>query len=125
MVRATIRPVADSLDAAEESLIAGDPKGAQEIAENALTSGSGDQARAAFILARASSLQGRMQEAIDNFQKTLQLGKDARMLAWSHIYLARIFDIQENRESALKHYNAALNVGDAAPDTKSAAERGL
>jgi len=125
LVRATIRPVADSLDAAEESLIAGDPKGAQEIAENALTSGSGDQARAAFILARASSLQGRMQEAIDNFQKTLQLGKDARMLAWSHIYLARIFDIQENRESALKHYNAALNVGDAAPDTKSAAERGL
>ena len=36
-----------------------------------------------------------------------------------------IFDIQENRESALRHYNAALNVGDAAPDTRMAAERGL
>ena len=66
-----------------------------------------------------------MQEAIDNFQKALQLGNDPRMLAWSHIYLARIFDIQEDRESALKHYNAALNVGDSAPDTKAAAERGL
>jgi len=125
LVRSTIHAPTDSLDAAEESLIAGDAKGAEEIANNALTTKSGDQARAAFIMARASSLQGRMQEAIDNFQKTLQVGKDPRMLAWSHIYLARIFDIQEDRESALKHYNAALNVGDTAPDTKAAAERGL
>lgn len=125
LVRTTIHAPTDSLDAAEESLIAGDSKGAVEIASDALSTQSGDQARAAFILARASSLQGHMQDAIDNFQKTLQLGKDPRMLAWSHIYLARIFDIQEDREAALKHYNAALNVGDSAPDTKAAAERGL
>jgi len=125
LVRTTIRSAGDSLDSAEENLIAGDAKGAEDIAQNALTTGSGDQARAAFILARASSLEGHMQEAIDNFQKTLQLGKDPRMLAWSHIYLARIFDIQEDRESALKHYNAALNVGDSTPDTKAAAERGI
>ena len=125
LVRATLRAPGDSLDAAEESLIAGDAKGAEDIAAGALSSGSGDQARAAFILARASSLQGHMKEALDNFQKTLQLSHDPRMLAWSHIYLGRIFDIQENRESALKHYNAALNVGDSAPDTKIAAERGL
>jgi hypothetical protein len=125
LVRTSIHASTDSLDAAEESLIAGDTKGAEEIASNALSTQSGDQARAAFILARASSLQGHMQDAIDNFQKTLQLGRDPRMLAWSHIYLARIFDIQEDRESALKHYNAALNVGDVAPDTKAAAERGL
>ncbi|HWC18868.1 MAG TPA: hypothetical protein VG498_17795 [Terriglobales bacterium] len=125
LVRSTIRAAGDSLDAAEETLVAGDAKGAQEIAETAISNGSGDQARASFILARASSLQGHMQEAIQNFQKTLQLSNDPRMLAWSHIYLARIFDIQEDRESALKHYNAALNVGDNAPDTKAAAERGL
>lgn len=125
LVRATVRPISDSLDAAEENLIAGDAKGAQEIAQGAISSGSGDQARAVFILARASSLEGQMQDAVDNFQKTLQLAKDPRMLAWSHIYLARIFDIQEDRESALKHYNAALNVGDTTPDTKAAAERGL
>ena len=125
LVRATLRAPGDSLNAAEESLIAGDAKGAEDIAAGAISSGSGDQARAAFILARASSLEGHMKEAIDNFQKTLQLSHDPRMLAWSHIYLGRIFDIQENRESALKHYNAALNVGDSAPDTKIAAERGL
>lgn len=125
LVRTAIRPTGDTLDAAEERLIAGDAKGAQEIAENAISSGSGDQARASFILARASSLEGHMQDAIEQFQKTLQLSSDPRMLAWSHIYLARIFDIREDRESALKHYNAALNVGDTAPDTKAAAERGI
>ena len=125
LIRATIRPQGDTLDAAEESLSAGDPKSAQEIAENAISSGAGDQGRAAFILARASSMQGHMQDAIDNFQKTLQLASDSRMLAWSHIYLARIFDIREDREDALKHYNAALNTGDKAPDTLAAAERGL
>ena len=125
LVRSTVKAPGDSLDAAEESLIAGDAKGAEDIARTAMSGASGDQARAAFILARASSLQGHMQDAIDNFQKTLQLSSDPRMLAWSHIYLGRIFDIQENRESALKHYNAALNAGDAAPDTRMAAERGL
>ena len=125
LVRSTVRPQGDTLDAAEESLAAGDPKSAEQIAQNAVENGAGDQARAVFILARASSLEGHMQEAIDNFQKTLQLGKDPRMLAWSHIYLARIFDIQQDREQALRHYNAALNVGDTASDTKAAAERGL
>jgi hypothetical protein len=125
LMRQTVRPNGDSLDAAEERLIAGDAPGAQEIAEKALKTNSGDIARANFILARAASMQGKMQDAIDGFQKSLQFSGDPRTLAWSHIYLARIFDIQEDRETALKHYNAALNTGDKAPDTKAAAERGL
>jgi hypothetical protein len=47
------------------------------------------------------------------------------MLAWSHIYLGRIFDLEENREQALAHYRAALQAGDPTPDTKAAAEKGL
>jgi tetratricopeptide (TPR) repeat protein len=125
LMRQTVRPNADSLDAAEERLIAGDAPGAQEIAQKALENNSGDIARANFILARAASMQGKMQDAIDGFQRALQFSRDPRTLAWSHIYLARIFDIQEDRETALKHYNAALNTGDQAPDTKAAAERGL
>lgn len=125
LVRKPVRVSSDSLDAAEERLIAGDTAGAEELARKVVDSNSGNVARATFILARAASLDGKMQDAIDNFQKTLQLGHDSRMLAWSHIYLARIFDIQQDRESALKHYNAALNVGDTEPDTVQAAERGL
>jgi hypothetical protein len=47
------------------------------------------------------------------------------MLAWSHIYLGRIFDIQEKRDIAVEHYRAALAAGDSSADTKAAAERGL
>jgi hypothetical protein len=125
LVRQTVRPNSDSLDAAEERLIAGDAAGAQEIATKVVQDNSGDIARANFILARSASMQGKMQDAIDGFQRALQFSRDPRTLAWSHIYLARIFDIQEDRETALKHYNAALNTGDKAPDTKAAAERGL
>ena len=50
---------------------------------------------------------------------------DSRMLAWSHIYLGRIFDIQQNRDVAMEHYRAALAAGDPSADTRAAAERGL
>ena len=50
---------------------------------------------------------------------------DSRMLAWSHIYLGRIFDIQQNRDVAVEHYQAALAAGDPSADTRAAAERGL
>jgi hypothetical protein len=47
------------------------------------------------------------------------------VVAWSHIYLGRIFDLQENREAALTHYKAALAAGTSLPAAKAAAERGL
>jgi hypothetical protein len=55
----------------------------------------------------------------------VQGSHDPRTLAWSHIYLGRIYDIQENRQLAMDHYHAALAAGDPAADTKAAAERGL
>jgi hypothetical protein len=47
------------------------------------------------------------------------------MLAWSHIYLGRIYDIQQERSRAVEHYQAALAAGDPSADTRAAAERGL
>ena len=47
------------------------------------------------------------------------------MVAWSHIYLGRIFDLQERRENALDEYHAALSTGGSMPEVKAAAERGL
>ena len=98
---------------------------ASKLAQQALGDRNEDPARALFILARAAAANGDMPGAQTYFERTLDLAREPRVVAWSHIYLGRIFDIQENRESALKHYNAALNAGDAAPDTRMAAERGL
>jgi tetratricopeptide (TPR) repeat protein len=125
LVRSASLKNTQGLDLAEQKLAAGDIQGAQEIAQDALDKQSDDPARALFLLARAASLNKDMTGARTYFERTLQAAREPRILAWSHIYLGRIYDLQENREAALMHYNAALNAGDSALDTKSAAQRGL
>jgi tetratricopeptide (TPR) repeat protein len=66
-----------------------------------------------------------MEEARFDFEQAAQSARDPRTLAWSHIYLGRIYDLQNNRNTALQHYRAALAAGDPAADTKAAAERGI
>jgi len=66
-----------------------------------------------------------MEEARANFEQAASSVHDPRMLAWSHIYLGRIYDIQENRGRAIENYQAALNAGDPSADTRAAAEKGL
>jgi tetratricopeptide (TPR) repeat protein len=70
-------------------------------------------------------LSGNMEEARTSFEQAAHSAKDPRTVAWSHIYLGRIYDIQQNRETAMEHYRAALAAGDPLPDTKAAAEKGL
>ena len=115
----------DPLDTAEERLASGDLNGARQLADAALADPQQDHARALFILARAATLGRDMQGARTYFERTLEVAREPRMVAWSHIYLGRILDLQESREEALKHYRAALAAGDDKPDTKNAAERGL
>jgi len=115
------------LTMAEQRLASGDREGAQKIASQVLLHNhGGDQpGHAAFILARIASLSGKMEEARTSFEAATQSVHDARMLAWSHIYLGRIYDIQENRGLAVEHYQAALAAGDPSADTRAAAEKGL
>jgi tetratricopeptide (TPR) repeat protein len=113
------------LDLAEERLSGSDPDGAQKLARQALEEKKDDPARAMFILARAATLNKDIEGARTYFERTLEMAREPRLVAWSHIYLARIFDLQENREGALVHYRAALAAGDTTPDTRTAAERGL
>jgi len=121
---AKARPV-DPLEVAEERLGSGDLNGARQLANEALANPQQDQARALFILARAATLGRDLPGARTYFQRTLEVAHEPRMVAWSHIYLARILDLEENRPEAVKHYQAALAAGDDKPDTKKAAERGL
>jgi hypothetical protein len=113
------------LDLAEERLAAGDTTSAQAIARRVLDEKQEDPARALFILARASTMKADMQGARTYFERTLELAREPRIVAWSHIYLGRILDLQDNRQAALVHYRAALTAGDTTPDTRAAAERGI
>lgn len=112
------------LDQAERALASGNPAGAAQLANEAIAVND-DPGRAYFVLARVATLSGNMQDARDDFAKAMKSATDPRIVAWSHIYLGRILDLQDDREDALVQYKAALDTGDTSADTKAAAERGL
>ena len=130
------------LDLAEARLSTGDVAAASSIAQKVLASQTdtiasvADAARAHFILARADLMSvhpGESEEdaektidaAVAQFQKTLATSKDERLLAWSHIYLGRVLDLECKRDQAVTEYKAALEVRDGRLDTRLAADRGI
>jgi hypothetical protein len=128
------------LDLAEARLAAGDVATASAMARQALSthsdssnsSNSSDSlaavavsARAEFILARVAILTGHPDQAIKGFQRTLATSKDMRLLAWSHIYLGRMLDLDCKRDEALTEYKEAMKARDGQLDTRLSAERGI
>lgn len=120
-----VPPKPTGLDLAEIDVEKGDANGATTLAETALKQHTPDPARANFILARADLMNGKMEDAQAAFQQTVKLGHDSRLLAWSHIYLGRILDVEQQRDQAVAEYKAALAARDGQPDTKQAAQDGL
>ena len=110
---------------AEKRLRAGDTKGAEELAQQALNKKIGDQGRALFILAEVAVANKDMAGARDNFEKAIQEAKDPMVIGWSHVYLGRILDLKEERDAAIVEYRAALTSGALLPDIKAAAQRGI
>jgi hypothetical protein len=113
------------LQLAEMKIYKGDLDGASEIANQVLADPNGDHAQAHYVLARVNLMERQPGAAIGDFQAVLDTSKDPRTLAWSHIYLGRLYDIMPDREKAMAEYQAALVVRDAQPDTKAAAEQGI
>jgi len=122
--------VLTGLDLAESKLQQGDYATASAMERTALADRSdtldsvAQEARANFILARVAIASGHPDVAVDDFQKTIATSKDPRLLAWSHIYLGRILDLDCKRDQAVSEYHAALAVRDGQQDTRIAAERG-
>jgi tetratricopeptide (TPR) repeat protein len=110
---------------AEKRLAAGDTRGARELAQQAMDKKIGDQGRALFILAEVAVANKDMPTALDNFHKAIAEAKEARVIAWSHVYLGRILDLKDDRPAAVIEYQAALTTGGQLPEIKAAAERGL
>ena len=119
------------LDLAEAKLAQGDIATATSIAQKAIADKSdtlesvAQEARANFILARVALLSRRPEEAVDRFQKTIATSKEPRLVAWSHIYLGRLLDVECKRDEAVSEYQQALASRDGQQDTRLAAERGV
>jgi uncharacterized protein HemY len=114
------------LQNAERMLAGGDSQTAQKLAQQALDEQEEDPGRALFILAQVATVNRDMEGARAYFERALATAHEAKVIAWSHIYLGRIFDLKENRDAAMNEYRAALSAaGTAIPEAKLAAERGL
>lgn len=122
------------MDKAEMMLMKGDVTGAEMMAEEALKKNPAD-AKANYLAGRIELMHGDPGAAMEHFTKTLTLTKDPRTLAWTHIYMGRLYDIARDpekpeaehpeRQKAVLEYKAALSTRDSQPDTRAAAEQGL
>lgn len=122
------------MDLAEMKLMKGDTTGAEQMTDEALKANPND-AQANYLAGRIELIHGDPGAAMERFTKTLTLTKDPRTLAWTHIYIGRLYDIARDperpdvdhpeRPKALAEYKAALSVRDAQPDTRAAAEKGI
>ena len=110
---------------AEMKLMQGEAPAAEELANKALADPMGDHAEANYILARIALLQRQPEEALSHFQATLSSAHNPHTVAWSHIYLGRLYDVQPDRRKAVQEYQAALAVPGAPADTRLAASTGL
>ncbi len=123
--------VLSGLDLAEAKLAAGDVNSAVAMAQKVIANqadtitSTADAARAHFILARVDLMTVHPDQAIDEFQKTIASSREQRLIAWSHIYLGRMLDLECKRDEALAEYKQALASRDGQLDTRLAAERGF
>jgi tetratricopeptide (TPR) repeat protein len=113
------------LQTAEKRLASGDLKTAQELAQQAIDEGREDKGRALFVMAQVATANKDMAGATGYFERAIQVAQEPKVVAWSHIFLGRIYDLQEQRDTAVDHYHAALTAGSTLPEVKAAAERGL
>ena len=93
--------------------------------------------RAMYGLAIASVLSGKSDRAKDLFEKIVSSRNstsgaqdsseqaDPSLLAWSHVYLGRIHDLEDDRDLAVGEYRAALAVDGAPEVARVAAQSGM
>jgi tetratricopeptide (TPR) repeat protein len=93
--------------------------------------------RVIYGLAISSVLAGHAGRAKDLFEQLVSARNltaagsagapppDPSILAWSHVYLGRIHDLEDERELAVTEYQAALAVGGAPEAARAAAQSGV
>lgn len=115
------------VDLGEMKLMKGDKEAANRIANQVLADPAGDHAKANYLIGRIDLLDQNPDDAVTHFRAALDSSRDPRTLAWCHIYLGRLYDMQQepDRKRAVAEYRLALNLRDERPDTRAAAEAGL
>ncbi len=123
------------LDQGDREIALQNAAAAESIFQKVLAQ-SPNQPHALYGLAIASVLGGKAVVAKDLFEKVVSLSSakpgegaaaapDSSQLAWSHIYLGRIHDLEGERDMAVGEYQAALAVNGAPDSARTAAQHGV
>jgi tetratricopeptide (TPR) repeat protein len=96
-----------------------EPRAVYGLAIASILSGDGDRARELFEQLVATS--GPTASGSANSGAT----SDPSILAWSHVYLGRIHDLEDERDQALVEYRTALAINGSPENARVAAQRGL
>ena len=111
--QANMSLAANSLEAAAEQF--------QQVLEGDVANGE-----ALYGLGVVASMKNKRDIAADYFSKAVQsptAGKPVKV--WAHIYLGRLFDVDQKRTEALQQYQSAIALGDNTRNAQDAAQRGL
>lgn len=96
-----------------------EPRAVYGLAIASILSGDGDRARELFeqlVAAPESAASGSANSGATS---------DPSILAWSHVYLGRIHDLEDERDQALVEYRTALAINGSPENARVAAQRGL
>ena len=131
---ATPSPVEEDLAEGQRQISARNGAAATASFERVLAAHPNDL-RATYGLAVASALLGKPDQARELFSKVISAslnspaGGDAQAdpadVAWSHIYLGRMYDVEGQRDLAVGEYRAALAVNGVPEPARAAAQRGV
>lgn len=114
------------LEQAQARFDAHDFGAATNLAQAELHKPRPDAAGAWFLLGKVAAASNQPAAAVSSFEKALAVAAsgDVHIRTWSNIFLARLFDAENDRTQAIAHYRAALLSADT-PTSKALAEAGV
>ncbi len=122
-----VAPRPTGLMLAEKLMLQGKLDEAGALADKALADPHADHSAATYVKAKIALMQNDPEESATEFKQVLSSSKNPQMLAWSHVYLGRLYDTSEpaQRSKAVAEYKAALAITSVAPGAQQAAQSGL
>ena len=98
---------------------------AEVIFQQVLQKGDSQNVKALYGMAVAAANTRKPDMAEKYFKKTLAVARNVRIVTWSHIYLGRLYDLEDRRSEALEQYREASVTAANFPEALLAVQAGL
>ena len=119
-------PGRDLLKEGEAAFNSGNNPKAKEAFEKVLSDFDRNSGAALYGLALIASKEGDSEQAKQFFDRTVRSDSaEPSMRVWAYVFMARIFDLECNRERAVEYYQQATKVGDNTRNAQAAAREGI